>query len=52
VTIPRCGLVGYLKLISSIEDFSVSGQDDTKSVLLTWGIFDADELLGWVVGLC
>ena len=40
------------ELISQIENFSVSGQDGTKSVLLTWGIFDADELLGQVVGLC
>ena len=39
-------LVGYLELISSVEDFSVSGQDDTKSVLLTRRVCNVDELLG------
>jgi len=34
-----------------IENFSLSGQNDAKSVLLTWGILNNDELLGKIVGL-
>ena len=44
--IPRCNLTGYLELTSSIEDFTVSGQNDSQSVLLTRGVFDTYELLG------